>query len=392
MNHFATSLRRAIPAIAVASVLATAACSPSGGGSSGSPAAVSASAGAPAGATNAVDAAIKGIGGAVPTTGAKAVRGKNVWVISAFEQVHNLAVLTRQVKEAGAALGWTVSVCDGRNNENGAWAACVRQAVAAKASGIILESVDCAPVKAALAEARSAGTKVVGLAAFDCNDPQQGGGEPMFDASATFDATVPSTAEFFRQQGKLRADWIIAQSKGSAKVLHVRFRGVTLGEYLADGFTKEIATCEGCSVLGTVDITPQDVPLIRQKFESALVKLPQINAVAVDVDFMMTAGIQPALVAANRPGLIAAGGECSQDSLASLRTGRGIQMCIGSSLGWQAYSAADALNRVFAGVAPAPSGLGWSIVTKDRNMPSDGAEFDSSIDYREAYRKLWGAS
>jgi ribose transport system substrate-binding protein len=392
MNRISTSLRRAIAVVAISSVLGTAACSSPGGGTSDSPTETSGSKGVvPAAATAAVDAAMKGIGGPVPTKGPRAVRGKNVWVISALEQVHNLAVLTRQMKEAGGALGWTVSVCDGRNNENGAWAGCVRQAVAAKADGIVLESVDCAPVKAALAEARRAGTKIVGLTAFDCDDPQQGGGEPMFDAGATFDSTVPSTAEFFRQQGKLRADWIIAGSQGTAKVLHVRFRGVALGEYLAEGFTKEIATCEGCSVAGTVDITPQDVPLIRQKFESALVKLPQVNAVAVDVDFMLTAGIQQALVAANRPGLLAAGGECSQDSLATVRTGRGVRMCIGSSLGWQAYSAADALNRVFAGEQPVPSGLGWSIVTKDQNMPQEGAEFEGSTDYRAAYRALWGA-
>jgi ribose transport system substrate-binding protein len=175
-------------------------------------------------------------------------------------------------------------------------------------------------------------------------------------------------------------------------VLHVRFKGVALGEYLAEGFTKQIATCTGCSVAGTVDVTPQDIPMIRQKFESALVKLPQINAVAVDVDFMLTAGIQQALVAANRPGLAVAGGECSQDSLTALRAGRGVQMCVGSSLGWQAYSAADALNRVFAGEKPAPSGLGWTIVTKDHNMPSEGADYDGSTAYREGYRSLWGAS
>lgn len=390
MNRISASLRRATLAIVVASALGTAACS-SPAVNSSPPGAAPGGDAVPAAASAAVNAAVKGIGGTVPAAGPRAVRGKNVWVISAFEQVHNLAVLTQTVKEAGNALGWTVSVCDGRNNANGAWADCVRQAVAAKASGIILESVDCAPVKAALAEARNAGTKIVGMMAFDCDDPQQGGGAPMFDANATFDPAVPSTAEFLRQQGKLRADWIIAQTHGSAKVLHVRFRGVALGEYLSEGFDQEIATCPGCSVAGTVDITPQDVPLIRQKFESTLVKLPQINAVAADVDFMVTGGIQQALVAAGRPNLRVAGGECSQDSLAYLRTGRGIQMCIGSSLGWLAYSGADALNRVFAGAAPAPSGLGWSLVTKDDNLPPAGTEFDSSTNYRAAYRAIWGA-
>ncbi|QKZ21078.1 sugar ABC transporter substrate-binding protein [Streptomyces chartreusis] len=211
----------------------------------------------------------------------------------------------------------------------------------------------------------------------------------MFDGSATFASSVPSTAEFFRQQGKLRADWLIAKSKGKADVLHVAFHGVTFGEYLADGFDKEIATCSGCTVAGRVDITPQDIPLIRQKFESALTKLPQVDAVAVDVDFMATAGIQVALVSANRPGLSVAGGECSLDSLRFVREGKGIQMCIGSSLGRQAYAAADALNRVFAGASPASSGLGWQVVTRDENLPEDGEDYEGPTDYRSGFRALW---
>ncbi|MEU3612184.1 substrate-binding domain-containing protein [Streptomyces sp. NPDC006872] len=393
MNRNSSPLRRAVLAAAVACVLGTTACSSTGADATGSTAGGSSAGGtAPAAATAAVQAAVKGIDGPVPTTGPSAVQGRNVWIVSAFEQVPNIAVMTKSLKEAGQALGWKVSVCDGRNNAGGAWAACVRQAVAAKASGIILDAVDCAPVKAALAEARSAGTKIVGMSAFDCSDPRQGGGASMFDGNATFVSTVPSTAEFLRQQGRLRADWIIAQSKGRAKVVHVRFRGVALGEYLAEGFTEEIATCKGCSVVGTVDITPEDIPQIRQKFESALLKAPQADAVAVDEDFIVTAGIQQALATANRPGLIAAGGECSQDTLSALRTGRGVQMCIGSSLGRLAYSAADALNRVFAGAQPAPSGLGWSLVTKDDNLPAEGALFESSTDYRAGYRAVWGAS
>ncbi|MDO0930721.1 substrate-binding domain-containing protein [Streptomyces sp. DG2A-72] len=391
MKRYSMSIPRTAAAGALAGMLALTGCSSdtsaATGPSSGKPNQNSAA--AVAAATAAVESAVKGIGGPVPTTGPPAAAGKKVWVISAFEQVPNLSSLTRQAREAGKELGWKTSVCDGRNNANGAWAGCVRQAVAAKADGIVLESVDCAPVKAALGEAKQAGIKIVGLTAFDCDDPTQGGGKAMFDASASFVSSVPSTAEFFRQQGKLRADWLIAKSQGKAKVLHVAFRGVALGEYLAEGFEKEMATCSGCTVAGTVDITPQDVPQIRQKFESALTKLPQVDAVAVDVDFMATAGIQAALVSANRPGLSVAGGECSLDSLGYVREGKGVQMCIGSSLGRQAYAAVDALNRVFAHAAPAPSGLGWQVVTRDDNLPKAGEGYEDPTEYRAGFRALW---
>jgi ribose transport system substrate-binding protein len=340
-------------------------------------------------ATAAVDAGIKGNYGALPTAGPKASPGKKVWIISAFQQVHNLAVLTEEAKAAGEKLGWQMNVCDGQNNGNGAWAGCVRQAIAAKAEAVILESVDCAPVKQALVEARKAGVKTVALTAFDCDDPNQGGGQPLFDATVKYTDSVPDPASFFRQQGKLRADWIIAQTEGRAKVLHVAFRGVALGEYLNEGFNEAIAKCTGCSVVGTVDIAPPDVPLVRQKFESALVKVPQANAVAVDVDFIIAAGVQQALVSANRPDLKVAGGECSQDSLAFIGQGKGVQMCIGAPLGWIAYGAIDALNRLFEDAPQVNSGVGWQVVTKEHNLPSPGTEFEATIDYRATFEKLW---
>ena len=208
------------------------------------------------------------------------------------------------------------------------------------------------------------------MTSFDCDDPTQGGGDAAVDTAVQFTAEVPSAAEFFREQGRLRADWIIAATGGRAKVLHVNFQGVCLRVLPRRGLHhRALATCTGCSVVGTVEITPPDLPLIRQKFETALLQAPQANAVAVDVDFIVTAGVQRTLAAANRPDLAVAGGECSLDSLGYLRDGKGVQMCIGSSLGYLSYAGIDALNRHFAGSPAVPSGLGWQLVTIDHNLP-----------------------
>lgn len=54
-----------------------------------------------------------------------------------------------------------------------------------------------------------------------------------------------------------------------------------------------------------------------------------------------------------------------------------------------AYAAVDALNRLFAGAPQVDSGMGWQIVTKDHNLPTAGTEYDTTIDYRAAFGKLW---
>jgi ribose transport system substrate-binding protein len=348
-----------------------------------------ASAQAAADAMTAVDAAFAGTSTQPPTTAPAPATGKTVWVLSAFQQVANLAYLTDSTVEAARSLGWDTQVCDGQNNTDGAWAKCVRQAVAAGASAIVLESIDCAPVAQALAEAKAAGVLIASLTSFDCDDPTQGGGQKMFDVSVPFVGGT-TTAQSYQSSGQLRADWVIAQTQGAAKVVHVEFRGVAFGEYLADAFNQRMGECSGCEIVGTVVITPADVPTIRQKFETAMLQHPEANAVAVDVDFMLPAGIQQALTTSGATDLTVAGGECSVDSVGYLHTGGGIQMCVGQSLGWLAYAGVDGLVRAFAGQPAVDSGLGEQLVDADRNLPDQGGQYTGPFDYAAAYTKAWG--
>ncbi|MEV8273508.1 substrate-binding domain-containing protein [Microbacterium sp. NPDC077184] len=344
--------------------------------------------GVPAAVADAVAAGYEGTSTAPPDSGPAPAADKSVWILSAFQQIQGLARLAERAEEAATALGWSSDICDGQNNVGGGWAACVRQAVAAGADAIVLMSIDCAPVKAPLQEARDAGVAIVSLTSFDCDDPTQGGSEPLFDVTIGYLDDVADPQTFFESMGRLRADWIIAQTGGEAKVLQVKFDGVAFGAYLAKGFEEQLATCSGCEIVSTLALTPADVPNIRQKFETALLQASDADAVSVDVDFMFTAGIQPALVAAGRD-LVVAGGECGDANLDYIRAGGGQQMCIGNSLGHMSYAAMDELNRYFAGEEPAVEGMGWQLVDADNNLPPAGEEFDGPIDYVSAYTSIW---
>ncbi|SCX40440.1 ribose transport system substrate-binding protein [Klenkia marina] len=378
--------RGLLAALAGALVLTGCSSSTDGGGSGGGDGASSQAA---ADAMTAVDAAYEGTSTQPPTDAPAVAEGKTVWVLSAFQQVANLAYLTDSTVEAAQSLGWGTEVCDGQNNTDGAWAKCVRQAVAAGADAIVLESIDCAPVAQALAEAKAAGVLIASLTSFDCDDPTQGGGQPMFDVTVPFvgGATI---AESYQKSGQLRADWVVAQTGGAAKVVHVEFRGVAFGEYLADAFNERIAECSGCEIVGTVVITPADIPVLRQKFETAMLQHPEANAVAVDVDFMLQAGIQQALTTSATTDLAVAGGECSRDSVGYLHTGGGIEMCVGQSLGWLSYAGVDGLVRAFAGEQVVDSGLGEQLVDAENNLPAEGEWYTGPVDYAADYRAAWG--
>ncbi|MGP3933695.1 sugar ABC transporter substrate-binding protein [Nonomuraea sp. KM88] len=343
-------------------------------------------------ATKAVENGYAGDYSEPPKSGPKPAAGKNIWVITAWQQVRALAYQAEQLTEAATALGWKAHTCDGLNNANGGMAACVRQATAAGASGIVLVSVDCAPVRQALVEARKAGVKIASFSGFDCDDPTQDGSSPLFDAPAGYSAGMPDLAAFYTRLGTMRADLAIAQTQGKAKVLHIAFHGIAFGEYVAKGFADRIADCGGCEIVSTVKIAPADVPNIRQKFETALVQVPQANVVAVDVDHFFVAGIQPALVSSPRKDLVVIGNECQIDNLDYIRSGKGQQFCLGASNAYRAYTTIDAMNRVFNDDELVPGGVGIQIVDQEHNLPAPGSEYVGPVDYAGLYGNTWNGS
>lgn len=340
----------------------------------------------------AVSAARAGTSGPLPTSSPAISSGHNIWIVSAFQQVPGLAYIAQELGNAAGTLGWKSNVCDGQNNNNGAWATCIRQGIASGADTIVLVSVDCAPVAQALAEAKAAKIKIAGISSFDCSDPSQGGGQAMFDTQVQYGDGINSIADFFEQSGRLRADYVIDQTGGNAKVLHVEFKGVSLGDYLSKGFTEELAAkCPNCQIVNTVSITPADIPQMRQKFETGMLQAANANTIVVDLGFMLAGGIQQSIVSSGAAnGRVVLGGECTSDEIGYLHDGGGIQACIAISNGRAAWSLADQLNRLFNGQAAVKDGIGWTLLdANSKLLPAAGQNYDGPLDYRAGYTALW---
>lgn len=340
-----------------------------------------------------VDAAYAGTSGPLPDASPAVSPDHHVWVVSAFQQVSGLAKIAAEIQAGAEVLGWTSGVCDGQNDP-AQWSTCVRQGVAAGADTLVLAGVDCGAVKQALVEAREAGVAVAGISAFDCSDPSQGASESLFDVTARYGEDFADVADYFTQVGKLRADYLIATSGGTAQVLHVAFAGVAIGDYIAKGFTDELATCDGCAIVGTVTITPPDVPNLRTMFETGLLQASDATAIVVDLDFMLALGVQPALEATDIGDLTVLGGECTVDTVAFMRSGGGVGSCIGFSNGRTAWALLDGINRFYNGEEPVQSTIGWQIydATNESDWPAEGEPFEGPVDYREGYSALWSAA
>lgn len=378
--------RLAVGAILLLALATAGACS-----SSSSPSTTTSAAGTTAGgaAAAALDAAYKGVLGTPPTTPTKPKAGVNLWVVSCGESVPSCSTVTAAAMEAGRLVGWTVNKCDGQLNP-AQWGACIRQAVSAKADVIIPMGIDCPAVKAPVQEANAAGIKVVGGGGADCDSV----GDQKLFASERLQLANTKIKDYWYINGKLQADYLIGKTNGTAKVLLLAFTDPLWGPWIAEGFKKELATCSGCSIVSTLEIANNDfnANTAASKFSTALLQNPSANSVAVPVGGWMLAGMSQAIMSSGRfpANLTVVTGFGDNTSMDLIRNKQGQNGVVGYATPWGAYGSVDTAIRLLNGEAPQVQGDGMLIIDADHNLPAAGKDYEGNVDYRAAYKKLWG--
>lgn len=321
-----------------------------------------------------------------PKDGPGAVKGKTVWVVSCGQAVTGCSLLTNAAVTASKRIGWNTTLCDGNFNAGDQYGKCVQQALAARANGIILNSVDCVLVTQQLKQAKSAGVKVVGVNGFPCD----GANADLVTMVKPSDAT-PTIAAYGQAAGAAQADYLIAQTKGKAEVLNYRFVDNNLAIEVNKGFEAEMAKCGTCSVRNT-DITLTDYvnpSTFLQKASAALIAAPDATAVHVPFDSFLTSGVAQAITTAGRAGKIASiGFNGFAANLNLIRENKGQTAAIGADQEWVGWAAVDTMNRLLAGTAPVSEGLGFRLIDADRNLPSSG-DYRSQINFKSAYQAVW---
>src|SRR5206468_2915194 len=117
---------------------------------------------------------------------------------------------------------------------------------AARADALLLVAIDCRGVKQPLEEARAKGIVVGAVGAFDCNDPAGGGDKKgLFNSRINFGAAGKNLGAWVASYGVDQANYIIAKSNDTAKVLLITAPEFTTFHYTDDGFRKTIAKSRG---------------------------------------------------------------------------------------------------------------------------------------------------
>jgi ribose transport system substrate-binding protein len=351
-------------------------------------------------AREAYDRAVKGTFASPPSDGPAPQRGKNVWFVT-LGVAYDWST-PGSLHDAAKRMGWKLTQFDGKFSTDTLISG-IRQAVADGADGIILAFADCPTVKAALRDARAAGVALVSMYAFDCNqaDPNE---RPMFDATVQYrnpgDPDVPMTyPDFLREVWAEAQALAIVDGAGSgARIIDVYESDLLVTVEQDKGVRASLKEyCPGCKIVDTVEFTAADIgPPLQQKIEQSISRHPEADSILSPYDAVTQVTMAAVRASGRKDEIYSVGAEGEVAVMDAIRNGAGtVDAAVGLSPDWEAYSALDALNRIFHGEKPGetggfPSGNGTQIITAESNLPPAGKRYEPPLDFRSEYFEAWG--
>ncbi len=307
-----------------------------------------------------------------PASSVKPEKGKTVYVVTCASQGIGCVRAAKGVEEAGAALGWTVRTIDGQGDP-ATWNKGIQSAITAKANGVVLAAVP--PMLVGDALQKAAAAKITVVSVFN----------PL---PANKDNVFAYVRPVHADQGRLAADWVAVDSKGQGKVILVSDKVFPELVERVNGFKEELAKCDGCKIVETVDSTIAEMAQrLPGAIAAALSRHPDADYVISPFDsngFFASEGVRQA----GKAGKVkVASYEGDPQAIAAIRDGK-YAMTIADPAEWMGWQAADELARAFAGQTAADTPVAYRLIEKD-NAPSTPG-WMGDVDFRAEYKKLWG--
>jgi ribose transport system substrate-binding protein len=316
-----------------------------------------------------------------PTSAPKPEPGKLIAYLSTDEQNDASREWGTAIQEAGAKVGWKVTIIDGHGTPVG-WQAGFNQAIALKVAGIVTNA-DAASLQPQIAEAKAHGIVVVGIHATAFPGPQPDLG------------LFVNIQQDPREIGRAQADWVIAHSEGKARVVVTSHCEYAIACAKAHATEARIKECAGCTVLefsnSPIAEVAQRQPALTtawvQKYGTPLYITSVADYTAdYQIPALRTGGVDPSQVI-----IVSADG--NKSAYERIRAGGQYQLVTASEpYKMQGYQAVDELNRAFHG-QPWSGFVQTPYLVTPENIDAEGGDKDTFIPsnhYEEHYLKLWG--
>jgi ribose transport system substrate-binding protein len=266
------------------------------------------------------------------------------------------------------------------------WIRGINQAIAVKASAILLDALDPRLVAPQVAAAKAAGIPVVSAQFYDLSQ--------VSTASSDLAAV---RADNFTEAAKLEADQAIKDTNGNADVVVVENEEQLSTTAMLTSLKAEFAAnCAACKVK-YINVPSADwATKIQTEVQSAIVSDPGVNYVIPIYD-PMSQFVIPAITATSKTNKIhIATFNGIPAVLALVASGPDVKMDVGENMEWLAYANLDEIFRVMlAQPAVADEKTALRVFTTDNiadtgTPPAFNKGFGTA--YTTGYSALWGAS
>ncbi len=318
-----------------------------------------------------------------PTSAPKPPMDMSIVYLSGDEQNDISREYGLSMKEAAAKLGWKLVVIDGKGSPS-SWVAGFNQAIALKPNGIAIFA-DAKSLQEPIRTAAEKGITIVGLHAASLPGPAPD--LHLFD----------NIQEDPREIGKAEADWAIADSNGTARVVIITHNEYQIAKTKSDATKDAIEACSGCKLLDYANFPASEAAQRMPQLTTSWVQrfgLPiYITSVGDnDLDFAIPA-LRSAGVPSEQAKLIGADG--NRSAYERIRKGNQYQtVTVSEPIELQAYQAIDEFNRAFNKAPPSGFVQPPYLVTA-ANVGTEGGRKDMLIpdnNYKQHYLEIWGVA
>jgi ribose transport system substrate-binding protein len=320
----------------------------------------------------------------VPTgsvSGVKKLKGQTVYYIPLVQQIPGFVVTAQTMKVALAKAGLKLQVCNGQGQPS-AVAACVQQAVGAKAAGIITDAIPYGMAANAFGTAKAKGVPVVIADQYP----------PAGNTNTNQLAYVPGVVN----QPSQIAWWMIANSKGKANaIIAEEADSPSSMQYVTNSLPIYKKYCPGCTIT-VKKITASTNSLLASATSSNLLANP--NATYYYTEFEDS--LQPTMQGIQQSGksgiaLSVAGG--SVDGLGLLKGNSVVKAVVAVDQAYAGWALTDEILRMATKSGPVNETFPSRLFTT-QNIGSiqvtpaaqaSGAWFGNSS-YQSDFATLWG--
>jgi ribose transport system substrate-binding protein len=324
----------------------------------------------------------------VPTAsvpGVSALKGKTVYYIPLIQQVPTFAVAAQTMKAALAKAGLSLQVCNGQA-QPAAVSACVQQATAAGAAGIVLDAIPYGMAQSALDAARAKGVPI--LVADQVPDP----------------ASTPSTDQVSylpgaQGQASEIAWWAIADSGGKAnEIIAEEIDNPSSVAQVTNSMTIYQHNCPACAIK-VKQISATTTALEASSTSANLLADPSANYYFTEFEDSLQPtlqGIQQSGRSSNISLSVAAG---TVDGLGLLKGNSAVKAVVVVDEAYEGWALTDEILRMATKTAPVTETIPTRLFTKQNigtiqvttAAQASGAWFGDDS-FESQFTKLWGVS